>query len=222
MGTLQFHKVTRDTTIDVRLWMDRLIAEREDGAHGRAKAHLISVFGGDQEIAAISAAVSEEGCFQVQGPGIPALTVALGADAETFRASLSLPGRKRPVRHLVAVSKELALTRAGGDPKANRTVLCANTPRFVLYRLGVRFGLPVLPGWGEWFYKELARRRAIQPLIGLGCESVLVSGTKKRFLAWIGQGLKRRQIEVADGLETPLWNIPSGFDLPEEATDQAA
>ena len=48
MGTLQFHKVTRDTTIDVRLWMDRLIAEHEDGSHGRAKAHLISVFGGDQ------------------------------------------------------------------------------------------------------------------------------------------------------------------------------
>ena len=58
MGTLQFNKVTRDTTIDVRLWMDRLIAEREDGAHARAKAHLISVFGGDQEIAAIRAAIS--------------------------------------------------------------------------------------------------------------------------------------------------------------------
>ena len=120
MGTLQFHKVTRDTTIDVRLWMDRLIAEHEDSAHGRAKAHLISVFGGDQEIAAISAAITEEGCFQVQGTGISALTVSLGADAETFRASISLPGRKRPVRHLVAISKELALTRAGGDPTARR------------------------------------------------------------------------------------------------------
>lgn len=147
MGTLQFHKVTRDTTIDVRLWMDRLIAEHEDSAHGRAKAHLISVFGGDQEIAAISAAISEESCFQVQGTGISALTVSLGADAETFRASISVPGRKRPVRHLVAISKELALTRAGGDPKARRTVLCSDTPGFILYRLAVRFGLPVLPEW---------------------------------------------------------------------------
>ena len=222
MGTLQFHKVTRDTTIDVRLWMDRLIAEREDGAHGRAKAHLISVFGGDQEIAAINAAVAEEGCFQVHGPGIPALTVALGADAETFRASISVPGRKRPVRHLVAISKELALTRAGGDPKARRTVLCGNTPSFILYRLAVRFGLPALPDWSEWFQKELMRRRAIQPLIGLGCEPVLVRGTKKRFLAWIGQGLKRRQIEIPEGLETPSWDIPARFDLPEELTDQAA
>ncbi len=222
MGTLQFRKVTRDTTIDVRLWMDRLIAEREDDAHARAKAHLISVFGGDQEIAAISAAVTEESCFEVHGPGIPALTVALGADAETFRASISVPGRKRPVHHLVAISKELALTRAGGEPKARRTVLCANVPSFVLYRLAVRFGLPVLPDWSEWFHRELTRRRAIQALIGLGCEPVLVSGTKKRFLAWIGQGLKRRQIKIPDGLDTPLWDIPARFDPPEEATEQAA
>jgi hypothetical protein len=222
MGTLQFHKVTRDTTIDVRLWLDRLIAEHEDGAQGLAKAHLISVFGGDQEIAAIGAAIAEESCFQVAGPGIPALTVTLGADAETFRASISVPGRKRPVRHLVAISKELALTRAGGDPKARRTVLCSNTPSFALYRLAVRFGLPVLPDWSEWFHKELVRRRAIQPLIGLGCEPVLVSGTKKRFLAWIGQGLKRRQIKIPDGLEAPFWNIPARFDPPAEATDQAA
>ena len=26
-GQLQYHKVTRDTTIDVRLWLDRLIAD---------------------------------------------------------------------------------------------------------------------------------------------------------------------------------------------------
>ena len=222
MGTLQFHKVTRDTTIDVRLGMDRLIAEHEDGARGHAKAHLISVFGGDQEIAAISAAVAEEGCFQVHGPGAPALTVTLGADAETFRASISLPGRKRPVRHLVAISKELALTRAGGDPKARRTVLCSNTPGFALYRLAVRFGLPVLPEWSEWFHDELVRRRAIQPLIGLGCEPILVSGTKKRFLAWIGHGLKRRQIEVPNGLETPRWDLQARFEPPEEPAGQAA
>ena len=222
MGTLQFHKVTRDTTIDVRLWMDRLIAEHEDGARGHAKAHLISVFGGDQEIAAISAAIAEEGCFQVAGLGIPALTVTLGEDAETFRASISIPGRKRPVRHLVGISKELALTRAGGEPKARRTVLCSGTPGFVLYRLAVRFGLPVLPEWSEWFHKELTRRRAIQPLIGLGCEPVLVSGTKKRFLAWIGHGLKRRQIEIPDVLESPQWDIQARFDPPEEAAGQVA
>ncbi len=221
MGTLQFHKVTRDTTIDVRLWMDRLIAEHEDGAHGRAKAHLISVFGGDQEIAAVSAAVAEEGCFQVHAAGIPAVTVTLGADAETFRASISVPGRKRPVRHLVAISKELASTRAGGDPKAKRTVLCSTTPGFVLYRLAVRFGLPVLPDWSDWFHKELTRRRAFQPLIGLGCEPILVKGTKKRFLAWIGHGLKRRQVQIPDDLETPLWTIPARFNPREETADQA-
>jgi hypothetical protein len=71
-------------------------------------------------------------------------------------------------------------TRAGGDPKARRTVLCSDTPSFVLYRLAVRF------------------------------------------LAWIGHGLKRRQIEIPDVLESPQWDIQARFDPPEEAAGQAA
>ena len=58
MGTLQFHKTTRDTVIDVRVRMDRLIAERDGPVRGRVQAHLVSVFGGDQEIAAVAEYIS--------------------------------------------------------------------------------------------------------------------------------------------------------------------
>jgi len=76
--------------------------------------------------------------------------------------------------------------------------LCDDDPVFVLHQLGIRFGLPVLPEWSDWFSGELERRRSIQPLVGFGCSPVLVSGTKKRFLGWIGHALKRGLIEIPD------------------------
>src|SRR5579885_2533693 len=103
MGTLQFTKVTRDTTIDVRVHVDRAIAEHEPDNRS-ARCHLLSVFGNDQEIAAIAAALSEEARFYLTGPQIERLMVSVGAEAVVFRSSLSVPGRRRPIRHLVALS----------------------------------------------------------------------------------------------------------------------
>jgi len=210
-GTLRFRKVTRETTLDVRVWLDRLIVERSGEEGSRGKAHLLSVFGGDQDVAAVGAAIAEQATLEVRGPGIPALQVVLGEDPEVFRGSVSIAGRKRPVRHLLAISKELTLSRAGGDVKARRTVLVSGDPSFLLYRIGVRFGLPVLPQWAAWFSKELESRQAMQRLIGLHCEPVLVNGTKKRFLAWIGHALKRGRISIPDGNDIAPWQVPAGF-----------
>lgn len=211
-GTLQFHRVTRDTTVDVRVRMDRLILEcGADGSMGRA--HLISVFGGDQDVSAIAAAITEQATFIVNGPDSAPVRVTLGDDAQVFRGSITIAGLKRPLRHLVAASRELALTRPGADVKARRTILCSGDPAFVLYRVGVRFGLPVLPEWSSWFWSELERRRAVRPLIGIGCHPVIVNGTKKRFLGWIGYGLKRRRIEIPQSLERAEWKVSTSFSL---------
>ena len=120
MGTLQFTKVLRDTTIDVSVRMDRLIAEHE--ADGRsARCHLLSVVGNDQEIAAIAAAISDEARFYATGPDFSRFMTSLGQEAEVFRATINISGRRRPLRHLVAVSDELSQTRCGGNPSARRT-----------------------------------------------------------------------------------------------------
>ncbi|HVP49899.1 MAG TPA: hypothetical protein VMT56_01620, partial [Candidatus Bathyarchaeia archaeon] len=101
MGTLQFTKVLRDTTIDVSVRMDRLIAEYE--AEGRsARCHLLSVVGNDQEIAAIAAAISDEARFYATGADFGRIMICLGKDTEVFRATINIPGRRRPLRHLVA------------------------------------------------------------------------------------------------------------------------
>ena len=222
-GSLQFTKVLRDTTIDMTVRMDRMIAEH-DRENRSARCHLLSVIGNDQEIAAIAAAISEEARFYASGPEVNRLMITLGKEAEVFRGSISVQGRRRPLRHLVALSEELSSTRAGGNPTARRTILCNNDRAFVLYRIGVRLGLPVLADWSEWFSRELERRKAIEPLIGIGCAPVLVKGTKKRFLGWIGHALKRGAIRIPDDCQALFWQAPVGFpvDLEEEEEEDAA
>lgn len=210
MGTLQFTKVLRDTTIDVSVRMDRLIAEHEPSRNS-TRCHFLSVIGNDQEIAAITAAIADEARFYASGPELNRTMISLGKDAEVFRSSINIPGRRRPLRHLVAVSEDLSQTHACGNPTARRTVLCDDDPAFLLYRLGARFGLPVLPEWSGWFSGELARREAVEALIGVGCRPVLVKGTKKRFLGWIGHALKHGVIKIPHYTQATPWKVPTSF-----------
>src|SRR5260370_32539861 len=117
MGSLRFNKVLRDTTIDITLRMGRMIAEH--AADNRsAQCHLLSLIGNDQEIAAIAAAIADDARFYASGPEIKRLMITIGEGAEVFRSSINVPGRRRPLRHLVAISEELSKTRAGGNPSA--------------------------------------------------------------------------------------------------------
>ena len=207
-GVLEYTKPMKDTTTRIRLRLDRFIGGVEEGGNG--KAHLISVLGGDSDVGAIWAAVVEQNCFTIEAPGMDPLTASLGEEAQCFRGTITIPGRK-PIRHLVAISAELAKTRPGADPQGRRTVLCDNDPTFVLYRISQRFGLPVVPDWAVWFNKELNRRGALKPLIGLGCTPVLVSGTKKLFLKWIRHGLRQKRIEVPDRNGPVRWSLAHSF-----------
>ena len=85
------------------------------------------------------------------------------------------------------------------------------------------FGLPVLPEWSNWFYGELERHKTIEPLIGVGCSPVLVKGTKKRFLGWIGHALKRGAIQISENDRAASWRVPGTFTTALEAAgDEAA
>lgn len=197
-GWLEFTRALKDTTARVRLRLDRMIAEvahngRED------KFHLLSIIGGDSDVGAVWAAVQQNQMFKVSGAGVDGpLELSLGEKAECFRGSISVSGLKRPVRHLVAVSAELAGTRLGAATMSNRTILCDDNPVFMLYRLSERFGLPVIPEWADWFAAELRRRRAVAPLLGISCSPVLISGTKAGFLSWISRGLRRGVIRFPE------------------------
>ena len=120
-----------------------------------------------------------------------------------YRASLQVPGRKRPVRQLVAVSQTLFGTTLGADGQARRTILYDGSPEFVLHRLAVRFGLPALPEWAEWFRADLDRRGLVEELLGFNCLPVAIKGTKLRMLRILSTGIRRRFISVRpDSLES--------------------
>jgi hypothetical protein len=207
-GVLEYTKRLKDTTTRIRLRLDRFIGEVEEGQNG--KAHLVSLLGGDSDVGAIWAAVIEQSLFTVEAPGIEPVTASLGEDAECFRGTITIAGHK-PIRHLVGISAEPAKTRPGADPAGRRTILCDNDPRFVLYRISQRFGLPVVSEWGPWFNEELIRRGAIKPLAGLGCSPVLIRGTKKLFLKWIRTALRRKRIEVPACNGPVRWSLGHGF-----------
>lgn len=195
MGKLTFVRQTRDTITNVSVHLDRLVAEPPPDSRTATDLHLISVFGGDQEIGATLAAAHEGLRFQV-GIGGQEFIGALGEKPVVYRASLQIPGRKRPVRHAVILSKALFETTFGAKSEARRTVLFDSSAEFALHRLAVRFGLPVLPQWAEWFHVELLRRGIVEELIGLNCNPIAVKGTKFRMLRILGQGLRRKAIEI--------------------------
>jgi hypothetical protein len=185
-GHLVFTKVLKKTTTRFRLPLDRFVGESE--SHSQSKAHLISVIGGDTQIAAIAAAVANREWFTIEAPGGTTLHTSLGANAECSRGSLQIVGYKRPLRHLVAVSEDLA--QCGSGKSTERTIIFDDSAQFLWASLAYVHGIPGLPDWADWIRSELQRMKAIQPLIGIGCSPVLVQGTKGLFMNCVSRGLR--------------------------------
>lgn len=185
-GWLNFVKATEHRTSSFRVRLDRFIAEPAANRNELAKAHLVSVMGGDTQIAAIAAALSDAGRFTIEGPDIESCGLQMSeAKPQTYRATLQLRGRNRPIRHLIAMSQELA------SPMMVRQVVLADShPEFVWSALAKMLGLPGMPDWAEWFHDQLTARNAIRPLLGIGCSPVLIKGSREEFLSWLGGGIR--------------------------------
>lgn len=186
-GWLTYMKVTEKTTTHFKVRLDRFIGEVLPDPPRQAKAHFLSVFGTDTQIAAISAAVSLGDKFMVEGPNLASIRVGFEKKAECYKGALQLADRKKPIRHLIAISEELATNSSAA---AGRTLLAGNSPSFIWASLAQLHGLAGIPDWGEWFVEQLENHQAITPLLGLGCSPVLVKGNKQQFLSWLARGVK--------------------------------
>src|ERR1700676_5074804 len=93
-GTLEFTKCMKDTTTRVRVYVDRVVLEPAQNEQGQAGVHLISMIGGDSEIGAMWAAVTEATLFRIDLQGRRGLACSLGPEAQCFRGSLA--GRSGP------------------------------------------------------------------------------------------------------------------------------
>ena len=202
-GWLTYVKCTEKTTTSIKLRLDRFIGEVLPDPPRQAKAHLISVIGGDTQIAAVSAAVSMGDRFMVEGPGVQPIRVCLERNAQYFKGSVQVAGRKKPLRHLVALSEELA--SSNNSVSSGRTLLASSGNGFVWSSLAHIHGIPGMPEWGDWFAGELETHRAMVPALGIGCEPVLVKGEKEQFLDWLGWGVESEAIKFPGEAGTIHW-----------------
>ena len=209
-GWLTYVKTTEKAVTNIRLRLDRFIGEVLPDPPRQARAHFLSVVGGDTQISAISAAISMGDRFMVEGPGVPPVRVCLERNAQCYKGPLQFAGRKKPLRHLIGISEEFA---GGGSSSAtDRTLLADSGALFVWASLAEIHGIPGVPEWAEWFLRKIEKHKAIVPVLGVGCNPVLVKGDKEQFLSWLSDGLWGGDIHFPDETGPIRW--PS-FDLQQ-------
>ena len=211
-GWLTYVKSTEKTTTSIKLHLDRFIGEVLPDPPKQAKAHLISVIGGDTQISAISAAISMTDRFMVEGPEVQPTRVCLERNTQCFKGSIQVPGRKKPLRHLIAMSEEFASGNMSSN--AGRTLLAGSDKAFVWASIAQIYGIPGVPEWADWFREELTNHHALFQVLGIGCDPVMVKGTKEQFLDWLSWGVESGAISFpveAGSIRLPSLSLPRIF-----------
>ena len=193
LGLLEYHRMTEKTSTRIRLRVDRYVGEDE-------KAHLISVFGNDSDVGAITAAVHEKATFTLTFPDGEVKEVSLGEHASCYKGAVSLSDRKHPVRHLVAVSEQLYTNGGVGG-----TILLGYERDQAWATLVSFLGLPAEPSWAEHVLAVVETEERIKALDGIGCKPVLISATTEEVLQWIGEGLKYQTLSFPEKNGPILW-----------------
>ena len=178
LGLLEYVRITEKASTRIRLRVDRYIGEDR-------QAHLLSVFGNDSDVGAITAAVHEKATFTLAFPDGTTKEVSLGEHASCYKGTVTLPDRKHPVRHLLAVSEELHTNGSAG-----RTILLRYRREEAWAALVSFLGLPADPSWADHILQIVEDRRKVGELDGIGCQPVLISATTEEILEWIGHGLR--------------------------------
>jgi hypothetical protein len=157
-------------------------------------------FGNDSDVGAIIAAVHEKASFNLTFPDGTVKDVSLGEHPSCYKGAVTLPGRKHPVRHLLAASHELYTNGSAG-----RTMLLRYR-REEAWAALVNFpGLPADPAWADYVLGVVEQKKRIEAIDGIGCEPVLISATTEETLGWIGQGLRSHMLAVPDTNRPIRW-----------------
>jgi hypothetical protein len=176
---------------------------------------LISVIGGDTQVSAVSAAISLGDRFMVEGPGVQPIRVCLDRNAQSFRGSVQLEGRKKPLRHLIGISEEFASGNVSSS--SGKTVLAGSDKQFVWASIAHIFGIPGVPEWANWFAGEMNAHHALTHALGIGCDPVIVRGEKDQFLDWLSWGVESGTIPFPETGGSICWPSMSVQDLFQPA-----
>ena len=126
-GWLTYVKSTEKTTTSIKLHLDRFIGEILPDPPRQAKAHHLCDRRGHSNCGGRCGDLAGNR-FMVEGPDVQPIRVCLERNARCFKGSVQLAGRKKPLRHLVGLSEELANTNVSAS--SGRTLLGASDSQF--------------------------------------------------------------------------------------------
>jgi hypothetical protein len=176
-GMLEYDRQTEKLASRVRVRVSHYIGAEE-------QAHLVSVFGNDSDVGAITAAVHEQSRFRLTFLDGRTREISFGEGALCHRGSLKIPGRKHAVRHMIALSEELR-----GMTSLAKTFFLRADPHEIWTALVHRLGLPAVPEWAEDMVRILEDQNRITSLDGIGCAPILVSASAEEILDWMESGV---------------------------------
>ena len=126
--------------------------------------------------------------------------VTLGEHASCYKGAVALPGRKHPVRHLLAVSQDLHTNGSAG-----RTILLRYRREEAWATLVSFLGLPADPAWASHILEIVEGKKRIEEIDGIGSQPALVSATTEEMLEWIGEGLRSRVLSFPERNGPIVW-----------------
>jgi hypothetical protein len=147
----------------------------------------------------------------VEGPGVQPIRVCLERNVQCFKGSVQLAGRKKPLRHLVGLSEELANTNVSAS--SGHTLLGGSDSRFVWSALAHIHGIPGVPEWADWFASELTSHKAIVRVLGIGCNPVLIKAEKAQFLDCLSWGVESEALKFPAETGSIHWPSLSLADI---------
>jgi hypothetical protein len=193
LGLLEYQRMTEKTTTRIRVRVERYVGEDR-------QAHLLSIFGNDSDVGAITAAVHEKATFNLTFPDGTTKDISFGEHASCYKGSVTLPDRKYPVRHLLAVSQ--ALHTNGG---VGRTILLRYQRDEAWATLVSFLGLPGEPAWADHVLSTIEAEERVTEIDGIGCQPVLISATTEEILDWMNEGLRKHNLVFPEANGPILW-----------------
>jgi len=206
LGQLEYQRSSANTATHIAVHVSHYLGEKE-------QAHLLSYFGNDAEVAAVTAAIQENHRFDLRFPDGSKQRIGFGADVSCYKGNLNLPQHKKSLRHVIAVSSWL---HANGS--AGRTFILHDEPHtqaLVWATLVSLLGLPGEPRWGAHLLEELRRENKLLPIEGIGCVPAVIQATREEMLERIGRACAAGDLPFPEKNGPVTWPT---FDMKEALT----
>jgi hypothetical protein len=216
IGIIEFSLDRKETSTRVRAYFDRFAMDND------GQAHMVSIFGNDSEISAFAAAVLSDIPLIARTPDGEYHTLRFGEKAATYKGHIQIPGRQRPLRHLLAFSR--AILQNGTEGKV---YMLNQEPGLVWATIVSYLGLPAIPEWANAAIQWLKKNGKVIDMKGYQCEPFAVATTREEMLEWIGNGVMTKMLPFPEydgpifwphyGLESIV--TPIAVDADDEDKD---